>query len=189
MTPRRARAQYHSTAPAFAPPDTSIAGGGNRVGAGAGATGEGEVLLHLLARPPQDLRSYLAHRRRGPGAGALAVSPWFVAEVRAALGGAWPSTGAVALGWARRHCARAAAYGFGGGQPGGAWHYWERPEHPDSSRLKDHGAGGGLEQIGRVRRCVRGGEGVRRQEVFQAAGGACRRQEVLVGPCTLQGLH
>ncbi len=136
-----AGAQYHSTAPALWPPAPA-----NRAGnrsAPAAAAGGGEVLLHLLARPPQDVRSYLAQRRRRRGSGgAVAASPWFVAEVRAALGGAWPSTGAVALAWARRHCARATAFGFGGGQPGGAWHYWERPEAAGHSRLADHGRAG-----------------------------------------------
>ena len=132
--------QYHSTAPALWPP-----GAGDRTRHGGGEE-EQETLLHLFARPPQDVRSFLAQarQRRGrgdAGRGVLAVSPWFVAEVRAALGGAaWPSTGAIALAWARRHCARATAYGFGGGQPGGAWHYWERPEAPGHSRLADHGA-------------------------------------------------
>ena len=33
-----------------------------------------------------------------------------------------------ALAWARQHCSSVDTYGFGGGQPGGAWHYWEEPE-------------------------------------------------------------
>ena len=121
-----------------------------------------EKVVHLITRVPEDVRSFMRLTSEWPASlldlnpnltdkelasSVLLMSPWFVDQVRNTLGldegnmqfgeRAWPSAGLMALAWARHHCSSIHTYGFGGGQPEGAWHYWEAPESA-SHRLKDH---------------------------------------------------
>ncbi|EKX33611.1 hypothetical protein GUITHDRAFT_147787 [Guillardia theta CCMP2712] len=116
------RVVYHSTAPR------------RRVS-------DGERILHLLTRfaAGGNITKDEDHR-------VLLFSPWLIQAARKQLG--WedsfssdfgkrfPSAGLSVLAWTLQHCKRVNSYGFGGGQPQGAWHYWELPE--EASRTKDH---------------------------------------------------
>ena len=134
---------YHTTAP-------------------SGRVSPHEKLMHLITRLPEDLASFqrLSAAWAGEETSVLMVSPFFVDALRRSLvwphreegdnttetslfeqerrrvERPWPSTGLIALAWARQHCRTVDTYGFGGGQPQGAWHYFDTPE--TIRRTADH---------------------------------------------------